>query len=67
MKNAHRQAGRVLSKFLNVYLQKQKFEKIPTTLSTAEYGEIEFHIVDDIGNLLTIERSRLNHIQEKEV
>ena len=67
VKNAHRQAGRVLSKFLNVYLQKQKFEKIPTTLSTAEYGEIEFHIVDDIGNLLTIERSRLNHIQEKEV
>lgn len=67
VKNAHRQAGRALSKFLNDYLQKQKLERIPTTLSTAEYGEIEFHIVDNIGNLLTIERSRLNHIQEKEV
>lgn len=67
VKNAHRQAGRALSKFLNDYLQKQNLERIPTTLSTAEYGEIEFHIVDNIGNLLTIERSRLNHIQEKEV
>ena len=67
VKNAHRQAGRALSKFLNDYLQNQKLERIPTTLSTAEYGEIEFHIVDNIGNPLTIERSRLNHIQEKEV
>ena len=67
VKNAHRQAGRVLSNFLNDYLQKQKLERIPTTLSTEEYGEIEFHIVDNVGNLLTIERSRLNHIQEKEV
>lgn len=67
VKNAHRQAGKALSKLLNDYLQKQKLERIPTTLSTEEYGEIEFHIVDNIGPLITIERSRLNQIQEKEV
>lgn len=67
VKNAHRSAGKALSKLLNDYLQKQKLERIPLTMTTQEFGEIEFHVVDNIGEPIKIERSRLNHIRIKDV